>query len=36
MPPESKKPYVQYVVELGVNGGIPLNGAIGYLIWPAG
>jgi hypothetical protein len=34
-PPESK-PYVQYVVELVVNGEVPLNGAQGRLIWPAG
>jgi hypothetical protein len=34
-PPESKT-YVQYVVGLGVNGGFPLNGALGRLIWPVG
>jgi hypothetical protein len=30
----SVKPYVQYAVELGVNGGVHLNGALGRLIWP--
>jgi hypothetical protein len=33
-PPESKTLFS--VVELGVNGEIPSNGALGRLIWPAG
>jgi hypothetical protein len=30
------KSYVQYAVVLGVNREVPLNRAIGHLIWPAG
>jgi hypothetical protein len=30
------KPYVQHAVELGVDGEVSLNGALGHLIWSAG
>jgi hypothetical protein len=34
--PPGVKPYVNYAVELGVNGEVPFNGALGCLIWLAG